>query len=172
MEGNCKVSNIIYKAVVTTESEQNGDGHIYVGMASKDFKRRFYNHSKSFNDERKETSTELAKYIWALKRKGIRYKVKFEKVSHELPYRPELQKCSMCLKEKVEIIRNMKTNGAKCINKRWEIFRPCLHKNRYLLGTLDIRGNALFLTPPLQDFERRIQCELASGQTRSGRIWR
>ena len=43
----------------------------------------------------------------------------------------------MCLREKVEIKRKVKTVGKKCINRREECFSRCIHRYKHFLGTLD-----------------------------------
>ena len=67
------------------------------------------------------------------------FKVHFTTLSFEQPFKLESGKCQMCLKEKVEILKNLKENGARSINRRWEVFRRCLHRGKFLLGTIDTR---------------------------------
>ena len=43
----------------------------------------------------------------------------------------------MCLREKVEIKRKVKSVGKKCINRREECFSRCIHRYKHFLGTLD-----------------------------------
>ena len=45
----------------------------YIGLASNTFKERFKNHSKSFRQKKYSKETELSKYVWTLKHKGIDY---------------------------------------------------------------------------------------------------
>ena len=55
--------------------------------------------------------------------------------------------------------------GNRSINKREEIFRPCIHRYKHLLGYL----NTFDITiPDIQTYEEQTQ----SGHTRSGRRWR
>ena len=79
----------------------------------------------------------------------------------------------MCIKEKVEIIRNMKVRGAKCINKRWELFRRCMHKSKFMLGVINTKNNAFFDEQQFNNLEVfEINEEPTYGQTRSGNNWR
>ena len=139
MDGECSVSDIVYRAKVVKTGDLRGSGHYYVGMASGRFKTRYNNHTKSFRNEKWENETELSKFVWSLKRKGVDFKVHFQTLSFEKPFKLESGKCQMCLKEKVEIIKNLKENGPKSINRRWEVFRRCLHRGKHLLGAIDTR---------------------------------
>ena len=51
--------------------EQEDQGHAYVGLAGGRFKRRYRNHEQSFRDESKKTQSELAKYVWKHKNRGV-----------------------------------------------------------------------------------------------------
>ena len=103
MEGECQVSDIIYKAEVLKEGEGRGEGHAYIGMASGEFKRRWYNHRQSFRDEGKEKSTELAKFIWNLKRRRVNYSVHFETLEFTSPYKKETGSSRMCTQERGQL---------------------------------------------------------------------
>ena len=173
LNGNCLVSDTVYRAEVLKEGESVGSGHQYVGMASGEFKICHRNHTKSFRLDKYENETELSKFVWQLKRKNINFKVNFEILSHEKPYQRDTGKCAMCSKEKIEIVRNIKTNRAKSLNRRWEIYRKCLHRGNHLLGTINTRHR-----DHIVDFGRGDRGEennhlnIPSGQTRSGRQWR
>ena len=176
MEGECKISDIIYKAEVLKEGEGRGEGHAYIGMASGEFKRRWYNHRQSFRDEGKEKSTELAKFIWNLKRWMINYTVHFETLEFTTPYRRETGSPRMCIQEKIAIIKSLKDLGARCLNRREELFRNCVHRYRHLLGTINTRKKD-WQPHSLQAFLQRLHSleedmERAFGSTRSGNIFR
>ena len=71
----CQVDDVIYKATVdSTEGHES-----YIGLASGDFKKRYYNHTKSFRSKDYINETEIAKYMWRLKQKQIDYNVKLSK---------------------------------------------------------------------------------------------
>ena len=40
---------------------------MYLGTGESDFKKRFFNHRKSFNNKTCTNDTTLSKYIWELK---------------------------------------------------------------------------------------------------------
>ena len=48
LENKCLVENTIYKCTVTTSKETK----IYMGTAEGNFKKRFYNHKKSFKNKK------------------------------------------------------------------------------------------------------------------------
>ena len=62
--GQCQVTDIIYKFTVLSPDKPN---KVYLKTAEGDFKKRFYNHRKSFNNEGSANDTTLSKYIWELK---------------------------------------------------------------------------------------------------------
>ena len=55
-----QVTNIISKCTVLSPDKPN---KVYLGTAEGDFKKRFYNHRKSFNNEGSANDTTLLKYI-------------------------------------------------------------------------------------------------------------
>ena len=64
LNGKCQVTDIIYKCTVLSPGKPN---KAYLGTAEGDFKKRFYNHRKSLNNECSANDTTLSKYIWELK---------------------------------------------------------------------------------------------------------
>ena len=64
LNGQSQVTDIIYKCTVLSPDKPN---KVYLGTAEGDFKKRFYNHRKSFNNEGSANDTTLSKYIWELK---------------------------------------------------------------------------------------------------------
>ena len=100
---------------------------------------RFDNHTKSFRHERYELDSELSKHIWKLKRNEVDFSIHFKRLAFAKPFTPEAGKCQMCVKEKLEIIKNLRVNKAKAINRRDEVFRKCLHRGKYLLGSINTR---------------------------------
>jgi hypothetical protein len=71
LEGEFRVSNIIYKATIKSQHEQK----IYYGLCEGEFKARYSNHLKSFKHEKYKSDTELSKYIWELKSKNCQFNV-------------------------------------------------------------------------------------------------
>ena len=58
------VTYLIYKCTVLSPGKP---GKVYLGTAEGDFKKRCYNHRKSFNNETSANDTTLSKYILDLK---------------------------------------------------------------------------------------------------------
>ncbi|PIK33997.1 hypothetical protein BSL78_29178 [Apostichopus japonicus] len=77
LRGNCLVNDVIYKATVTSGT----DNASYIGLASGEFKKRYNNHTKSFQHDRYKKETELSKHIWQLKEKKAEYSIHWEIVS-------------------------------------------------------------------------------------------
>ena len=169
MEGACMVSDIIYEAEVLKPGEVRGEGHFYVGLASGPFKKRWYNHTNSFRDETKSKFSELAKFVWSLKNKNIQPKISFKTLSFEKPYSTESGRCQLCTKEKLEIVKNISKYGAKALNRRQELFRNCIHKNKHLLGSINTRHKGQIFMPRYNNIDN---IEIPSGSTRSGKNWR
>ena len=61
-----RTSNILYKCVTATST--NSD-KVYLGTTGGDFKRRFYNHKKSFNSSIYHNDTALSRYNSEIKEK-------------------------------------------------------------------------------------------------------
>ena len=71
----CQTPSVIYRADIVNDS--NDEEKFYFGLAHTTFKERYRNHIRDFKHEKYENSTELAKYIWQLKRDNIRFFVKW-----------------------------------------------------------------------------------------------
>ena len=104
MAGGCNCSDVIYEAEVCINGERQGQGKIYVGLASGSWKKRYYNHMQSFRRVAQRNDTELSNYIWDLKLKDVNYEIFWRKVCNAYPYSIEAKRCSFCSREKVEII--------------------------------------------------------------------
>ena len=103
LNGQCQVTDIIYKCTVLSPYKPN---KVYHGTAEGDFKKRFYNHRKSFNNEASASNTTLSKkYIWKLKETSNLSPTLVWSISKKLvPYSNVSKKCLLCLHEKLEII--------------------------------------------------------------------
>ena len=58
LNGQCQVTDLIYKCTVLSPNKPN---KVYLGTAESDFKKRFYNHRKSFDNEASATDTTPSK---------------------------------------------------------------------------------------------------------------
>ena len=61
--------------------------------------------SRSIDDQiaEKEKKSELAKYVWKLKKKGLQYKIKWSIIKHARPYRKGMHYFDLCLTEKAQL---------------------------------------------------------------------
>ena len=73
LQQKCLTSNIIYKAIITS----NLNGHeekVYIGTSETKFKLRYANHVKSFKFQKYENDTELSKEVWRIKKLNGNFK--------------------------------------------------------------------------------------------------
>ena len=126
LPGNCQVTSVVYQANVTTES---GALYSYIGLTENTFKKRWSGHCQSFKNEAYENSTELSKLIWRLKRDNTKYNITWQILTRSQPYRPGQRGCSLCLSEKLLILKN----SGKTINSRSELVSKCRHARKFLI---------------------------------------
>ena len=124
--GQCLSKNIVYEAKVTQE---NGTQNFYTGLSSTTFKERLGVHRHSFK-KRDDNQTEFSKFIWALKDKGLNYKVSWRLLARGNTFCPVAGVCWLCIKEKFYIL--FRPNSAD-INSRDEILENCRHVKSKLL---------------------------------------
>ena len=115
------------------------------GSCSAAFKKRFNNH-RSFRHQRLEKSTELSKRVWEHKNIGHDYQIQWSVIKEAASYRYGAKICSLCLVEKLLII---KAKPEVLLNKRSELISKCRHKNKFLLKML-IKPYALTKTSILR----------------------
>ena len=63
-------------------NDSNDEETFYFGLADTTFKERYRNHIRDLKHEKYENSTELAKYIWKLKRDNISFSVKWAVITN------------------------------------------------------------------------------------------
>ena len=122
LNGQCQTPSVIYRADVVNDS--NDEGKFYFGLADTTFKERYRNHIRDFKHEKYENSTELAKYIWQLKRDNISFSVKWTVIT-KVYGSPNPLLCKLCLTEKLSIINFI--NDGNMLNKRSELLSRCRH---------------------------------------------
>ena len=127
LEGECRASNIIYKATIKSQHEQK----IYYGLCEGEFKARYSNYLKSFKHEKYKSDTELSKYIWELKSKNCQFDVSWTIAAKAPPYRCGAIRCDLCLTEKLIIA---KSDPKQVLNKRAELISKCRHQNKFCLN--------------------------------------
>ena len=114
LRGNCLVSDIIYKATVKSTR-----GTVtYVGLCSGEFKKRYYNHTKSFKNKKYQKETELSKYIWDLKTENSDFSIKWDILKKSNTGKRKSGMCNLCMEEKLHII-SLKNDHL--LNKRNEM---------------------------------------------------
>ena len=119
LRGNCLVKSIVYKATVT----HGNTSKVYIGNTGGEFKDRFRNHTKSFNNAQYETETVLSKHIWNLIRSGTHYAIRYDILKQSNTIGRKTGQCNLCLDEKVAIMQHN-----DLLNKRTEILSKCRHK--------------------------------------------
>ena len=106
---------------------------VYIG-AAENFKNRYRNHVKSFNNIRYKNDTELSKYLWALKLDNKNYSIKWSILKKTSGYNKATKLCNLCTREKLEIC--LYKNKTSLLNKRNELISKCRHENKHLLANL------------------------------------
>ena len=127
LNGSCQIESIIYKAIVSTD-EQDFE---YIGSTEKSFKSRYYNHTKSFRNEKYQNETKLSSCIWDLKENDKNYVLKWKILYKCRPYKCGSRKCDLCLSEKYLIMKHLNIPNSKLLNSRNEIMNKCRHSNKY-----------------------------------------
>ena len=93
LDGKCRVSNAIYKCVVSAE---NTPAKCYIGLASGEWKSRYANHKKSFNHRTYSKDTRLSQYVWSLKDKNIQSPtIRWSIIKTAPPYSNTSKKCPL-----------------------------------------------------------------------------
>ena len=121
LRGECLATAVVYKAQVTSGAEIKS----YIGISGGPFKQRFNNHTKSFKHENYEKETELSKYVWDLKRRGISFGIEWEIVNKSNTSQRKSGQCNLCMEEKLAILHTKDT-----LNKKTELVSKCRHGNR------------------------------------------
>ena len=120
---------IIYKCTVLSPDKPN---KVYLGTAEGDFKKRFYNHRKSFNNEASANDTTLSTYMWKLIETSNLSPTQVQSFAKKVPpYSNTPKKCLLCLHEKLEIINY--PGPDELLNKRSELISKFHHANKFLL---------------------------------------
>ena len=131
LDNNCLTPRIIYQADVLTNL--NDSKKFYIGLADTAFKERYRNHTRDFRNQHYEKSTELSKYIWGLKKKGIEYTIHWKVLSH-VKGLTKKGFCSLCLTEKLWLIRYL--DDVNLLNKKSELISKCRHENKLMISSV------------------------------------
>ena len=121
-EGKCLTKSVVYKAEVTTTDDNARQ--TYIGVTANDFKTRYRNHLKSLRNEKYKHETELSKHVWNLKKENRQFSIRWAIVKQIPAGRNGKRKCTLCLEEKLMI---MKGRSKNILNRRSEMFSKCRH---------------------------------------------
>ena len=128
LNGMCINHDVIYKCKVTANESEK----FYIGATAGEWKKRYRNHVKSFTNCKYRDETSLSIHNWKIKETLDQFpKIEWSIVKSCQPYSTISKKCSLCLNEKLHIIRNL--SNPNILNKRSEATSKCLHEDKYLL---------------------------------------
>ena len=65
MDGKCNTMNTVYKCIASVPAKPDKS---YLGLSEDECKKRYYNHRKSFRNQRYQSETMLSSYVWETKR--------------------------------------------------------------------------------------------------------
>ena len=130
LDGNCQQNDLIYKCIASTSVNPD---KVYLGTAEGEFKKRYYNHDKSFRHRSYANETTLSKYVWEIKDKCNEMpSLKWSAVKSVPGCSNISKRCLLCLHEKFEIVNY--PNQEELLNKSSELISKCRHANKYLLA--------------------------------------
>ena len=133
--GPCNVGSVVYKAIMTAEGANEVKS--YIGSTN-NFKIRYGRHKQSFNDPNLRTDTALSEFCWRWKDRGLTPKFRFEVICKAAEYNTKSKKCFLCIKEKIAILKAQEDPDN--INSKSELVGHCLHRDKSLLSSLNLRG--------------------------------
>ena len=125
LNNNCVQKDIVYRATTTSEETEKE----YIGCTA-NFKPRYRNHVKSFNNFCYRNDTELSTYVWSQKTHGGTPQLGWSVIARAKSYKSGDRQCSLCLTEKALIIARSSRSNEKLINTRVDLGRTCLHRVR------------------------------------------
>ena len=132
MEGKCRSKDIIYKCVVTATGHPQ---KVYLDIAEGDFNQRYYNHKKSFRNQKYANEASLSKYIWKIKDTHYTTPDLLWCIAKSVPgYLNISKKCMLCLHENYEILNY--PYQEKLLIKKSELLPKFRHVNKFLLFNL------------------------------------
>ena len=104
---------------------------LVTGLTARAFKKRLYEHTTSFNKEKKRHKTTLSDHVWNLKLRDEPYTISWWVIDKGKPFNPSTKTCDLCLKETFQIMFNPQS---ATLNQRSEIFSVCRHRLKQLLS--------------------------------------
>ena len=73
LNNNCLITSVIYKANVTTDTDDTGEN--YIELTEGTFKQRYTQRKQSFRNRKYASRNELAKHIWKIKDNKVNFKI-------------------------------------------------------------------------------------------------
>ena len=99
----------MYGATVTLIGQDDlptdQDPETYTGQ-SEDWKKRWYDHGRSFREINLRTASALSEYIWDLKDQDQGYSISWQIIERTTSFNPITLQCKLCLGEIVNILLN------------------------------------------------------------------
>ena len=132
LNGNCLLENILYIATIKSD-KKNYQPRNYKRISGNTFKKRYANHKRSFNINRYKSDTKLSFDYWKLEAGNSNPKVTWAAKNQFSAYNPQSKRCSLCINEKFEILKDRENNS---LNKKSEVISKCRHQKKYVLRTL------------------------------------
>ena len=129
LNGDCLQSSLVYICKADTINITEDHPH-YIGLTENTFKDRFYKHKNSFKYESKQNATELSNFVWENKRENTETSLIWKVLDKAKAYKPESEKCMLCLTEKYHII----FSKLNLLNSRNELVTKCRHENKFYLS--------------------------------------
>ena len=131
LQGRCQASGVVYLATLRAGKEEFS----YVGMTERTFKKRFYEHTSTFNHrgngDNSERHTSLSKKVWEFKDRKLNYTLTWKILRRGSSYRPGQKSCDLCLSEKLEILK--RSSDHRLLNARSELLRKCNQRWKHLV---------------------------------------
>ena len=103
MQGKCGMKNVLYKSMASTPTKPQ---RVYIGISEDEWKKRYYNHTKSFRNKRlNKHETSLSSYVRKIKKEtGQIPTLTWSVIRTVTDYSNTTKKCTLCLHEKLEIL--------------------------------------------------------------------
>ena len=128
MGSKCQTVDALYDCGATSSEPRK----IYFRLAEEKWKKRYYNHKKSFNHKKYLYETTASSYVWHMKKSLEETpNLKWSVARGTTPYSNTSKKSFLCKYEKLVIISY--SRQYKLLNKRSELFCKCCHENKYIL---------------------------------------
>ena len=120
------MKNVLYNCIASTPTKPQ---RFYIGTSEDEWKKQYYNHTKSFQNKRYKKETSLSSYVWKIKKKTGKIPTLTWSVVRTIPaYSNTTKKRVLWLHEKLEIFKYPKPE--ELLNKRSEVMSRCVHEKK------------------------------------------